>query len=462
MERTGFEVPGHAAGIVGFHRSGLRFLAGIISDPLKALPPASYEARMVLTRNLGRLRAYVSDPVLIHEALVRNADRLEKSEAMKRVLGTALGEGLLTADGAVWRWQRQALAPAFQHDRLTAFLPAMIAAAEATRDRWLALPRGSVIDLGHEMMQTTFAIILDTMLSGPKGIDAVRVERGVEDYLGATSWMFALAILKAPRWLPFPGRARAAAATRFMRRMIRDRVAARRTSKGRVGAGPDDLIEMLLAATDPETGRAMTDEEITDNILTFIAAGHETTAVALGWTFALLASHPACVARLLAEIEAVTGGGPVAPEHVAAFAYARQVVSEAMRLYPPAPLIARAVARDIEIGGVPLPAGSIVFVPIYAVHRHRGLWTEPEAFDPDRFAPEAVRSRHRFAYLPFGAGPRICIGNAFAMMEAVAILAVLAKAVSLERIDAALPREQMRVTLRPERPLLMRVIARGA
>ena len=243
-----------------------------------------------------------------------------------------------------------------------------------------------------------------------------------------------------------------------MRETIEARVADRR----RQGTGPDDLMAMLLAATDPETGRSMTNKEITDNIHTFIAAGHETTAVALSWTFALLGSHPACVARMLAEIDAVTGDGPVLPHHVAALTYTRQVASEAMRLYPPAPIIARTVTREFEVGGVVLPVGAAIFVPIYAVHRHTSLWADPEAFDPDRFAPAAVRARHRFAYLPFGAGPRVCIGNAFAMMEAVAILAVLAKAVRLERLEDTLPAAQMRVTLRPARPLRMRVFGRGA
>ncbi len=456
MDGFGVAAP-NAPGIVISQRSGLAFLAGLLREPLQALPAAAFEERMVLTRNFGRVRAYVSDPALIHEALVRNADSLMKSEEMKRVLGAALGDGLLTADGSTWRWQRQAIAPAFQHERLTALLPAMIGAAEATRDRWLTLPPGATVDLGHEMMQTTFRIILDTMLSGPAGMDAGRVETSVSDFLSATSWMFALAILKAPRWVPYPGRARAAAATRFMRGTIRKRVAARR---GAATPGPDDLIGKMLAATDPESGRAMTDEDMTDNILTFIAAGHETTAIALSWTFAVLGAHPECAARLGAEIEAVTGDGPVRPAHIAELTYTRQVVSEAMRLYPPAPLIARSVERDLTVGGVTLPRGSILFVPIYAVHRHKGLWSRPDAFDPDRFTADAVRGRHRLAFLPFGVGARICIGSAFAIMEAVAILAVLAKAFAVPPIEGPLPEAQMRVTLRPAGALRMRVLPR--
>ncbi len=169
-----------------------------------------------------------------------------------------------------------------------------------------------------------------------------------------------------------------------------------------------------------------------------------------------LAQNRDCAARLLDELDAVTGTGPVTPAHISALVYTRQVVSETMRLYPPAPMIARAVAQEIELGGVRLPAGSILYVPIHAVHRHRALWTDPERFDPDRFTPDAVRARHRFAYLPFGAGPRICIGSQFATMEAVAILAVLLKVVRLDLFEPT-PAATMRVTLRPARALRMRV-----
>ena len=443
-----------APGIVAIRRSTARLIVDIVRNPLEAIPSASYEARMVLTRSAGRLRAYLSDPALIHHVVVRNADRLAKSHEMKRVLGPALGDGLLTADGASWRWQRQALSPTFQHDRLVQMLPAMIAAAEATRDRWLALPPDSPVDVGHEMMRTTFAIIIETMLAGSQGIDPARIERSLTDYLGATSWMFALAILRAPRWLPFPGRARALAASRLMRGTVTARVAARRAK----GGGADDLIGMLLAARDPETGRVLSDAGIADNILTFITAGHETTAVALSWTLGLLSDHPDSTARVVAEIDRITGDGPVQPRHVADLVYTKQVINEAMRLYPPAPMIARAVERSIVVDGVELPPGSVVFVPVYAVHRHRALWDRPDAFDPDRFAPGV--ERHRFAFMPFGAGPRICIGSAFATMEAVAILAVLVKALQIRRIEATMPRPVMRITLRPERPLLMHAAGR--
>jgi len=428
-----------------------------IRNPIDALPPAVVHAPLVHVEILGRQRFHVLEPSLIQEALVANADALNKGPELKRTLGSALGEGLLTANGAHWRWQRQSAAPIFRHDRLLSFLPAMLQAAGETRDRWLALGAGAVIDIGHEMMHTTFDIIVETMLSGRGNIDVDRTERAITDYLAPTGWMFALSLLNAPRWVPFPGKMRADAASRFMRSQVTRLAAARRKNPGQSG----DLIDLLLSAADPETGRTMSDEEITDNLLTFITAGHETTALGLAWTFDLLSRHPACEARALAEIEQVTGGGPLLPEHVGQLTYVRQVFQEGMRLYPPVPIIARIATRPFVLANRPVPAGSMVYVPIYALHRHTALWERPEEFDPDRFSPEQAKARHRYAYMPFGAGPRICIGSAFATMEGVTILAALLRAVRLKSATAKPPKPRMRLTLRPETKLRMQVEPRS-
>ena len=432
-----------------------RVLGTIIRNPLAALPPEIYDHPVTLTSVLGRTRVYVTDPELIQDALVRQGDALAKSPELIRILGPALGSGLLTANGPAWRWQRRSLAPGFQHDRLLALVPAMIAAAEATRDRWLALPPGADVDVAHEMMVTTFKIIVDTMLSGPEDMDTDVIERCVADYLKPTSWMFALSLLGAPKWTPYPGRGRALRAAATMRRTVEAMVAARRANP----ETKEDLVSLLLAAHDSDSGRTMGDDEIADNLVTFMTAGHETTAMALSWTLMLLAAHPAVEERVLAELDAVCEGGAVRPDHVARLAYTRQVVNEAMRLYPPAPIISREVLRPMEIGGLAVAAKATLIVPIYAVHRRRDLWADPERFDPDRFAPEPVKARHRYAFLPFGAGARICIGSAFATMEAVAVLAVLLRATRVAMADA-MPGPLMRITLRPSRPVAMRVSAR--
>ncbi|UHS59101.1 cytochrome P450 [Agrobacterium vaccinii] len=436
-------------------QSTIKALVAIVRNPLLAIPPAVFTEPLVFSKTARQITVHIADPVLIHEALVKNADALGKGEQVRRALGSALGEGLLTADGAHWKWQRQSVAGAFRHDKLLELQPTMIAAAERTRDKWLARP-GTTIDIGHEMMHTTFDIIVETMMSGGHGIDVNRVEQSISDFLKPTGWSFALGLLKAPEWIPYPGRGKATAAVDFLRSSLMHVVETRRKAP----EDRQDLVTMLMAAADPETGRTMTDAEIVDNLMTFITAGHETTALGLAWTFDLLARYPDIEAKVLAEIDVVTGGSNVTSEHVSQLTYTRQVFSEAMRLYPPAPVITRTAMKDFRLGDYLIPAGTVMLIPIYAVHRHASIWPDAERFDPDRFSAEATKSRHRYAYMPFGAGPRVCIGNAFAVMEAVAILAVLLQKLRLSAASEQAPKPLMKVTLRPDNALRMNVAPR--
>jgi len=425
--------------------SPFRLLWTVVRNPIETFPQPVYERALFRTRSFGRETVFVSDPELIRQVLVEQADSFEKAESLRRALEPALGDALLTADGARWRWQRRAAGPIFRHERILGFVPAMIEAAEQARDRWLALAPGTEIDVASEMMHTTFDIIAETMLSGRGNIDTVRAERGITDYVESTSWTTLFALLRAPHWTPYPGQRRAEAARDYLKgeliRLVTDR---RRSSERR-----DDLITLLLEARDPETGTAMNDRDVVDNLLTFIAAGHETTALALTWTFYLLSLHPEIEARVLDEIETVTGGSALVPDHVGGLGYTRQVLMESMRLYPPAAIVMRTAIRDVVLGEERIEKGTPTYVLIYAVHRHKALWENPDLFDPDRFGPEAVKTRHRYAYLPFGAGPRICIGMNFALIEAVAVLAVLLRAVRLQVQPGHTPELKLRVTLRP-------------
>jgi cytochrome P450 len=436
-------------------QSTLGALVAIVRNPLDALPPSIFTEPVVFSKTAGEMKVYLADPVLIHEALVKNADALGKGDQVRRALGPALGQGLLTSDGAHWKWQRQSVAGAFRHDKLLELQPTMIDAATRTRDRWVGKGQGA-IDVGHEMMRTTFDIIVETMMSGGHGIDVDRVEKGISDFLRPSGWSFALGLIHAPEWLPYPGRRRAKAAVEFLRSslfaVIEERL--RRPNERH------DLVNMLLSASDPESGRTMSDAEIVDNLMTFITAGHETTALGLAWTFDLLARHPVIESKVLDEINAVTEGRPVSSDDVSQLVYTRQVFSEAMRLYPPAPIITRTALQDFQLGEYLIPAGTVLIVPIFAVHHHASLWSNPEVFNPDRFSPENAKTRHRFAYMPFGAGPRVCIGNAFAVMEAVAILAVLLQKVRLTTKVPLPPKPIMKVTVRPAQALTMNLSMR--
>lgn len=436
-------------------QSTLGALLAIVRNPLAALPPSIFTEPLVFSKTAGELKVYLADPVLIHKALVKNAEALGKGDQVRRALGPALGRGLLTADGAHWKWQRQSVAGAFRYDKLLELQPTMIAAAQRTRDRWIRMGNGAV-DVGHEMMRTTFDIIVETMMSGGQGIDVARVEKGISDFLRPTGWTFALGLLHAPEWIPYPGRGKAKAAVEFLRSSLLSVIEERRQHPN----DQHDLVNMLLSAADAETGRTMSDEEIVDNLMTFITAGHETTALGLAWTFDLLARHPEIEGNVLHEIDTVTRGEPVNAEHVSQLFYTRQVFSEAMRLYPPAPIITRTALRDFRLADYLIPAGTVLIVPIYAVHHHVSLWTNPEIFDPDRFNAETAKARHRYAYMPFGAGPRVCIGNAFAVMEAVAIFAVLLQKTRLAVIETKPPEPIMKVTLRPNKALRMKLMLR--
>ncbi|MCC6983645.1 MAG: cytochrome P450 [Bauldia sp.] len=430
--------------------SPLRLLRTLTSNPMATWPRAIYEEKVVRARFLRTDVLFVIDPDLIKQVLLDEVDSFVRSEATRRALGPAVGEALLTSDGEKWRWQRRAVAPILRPDRVAGFFPAISAAAGRTRDRWLARS-GDILDVAREMTRTTFDIIAATMLSGAVGHGAGKIEEAIARYLDSTAWKVALALLATPVWMPYPGRARADRARDLIHEELARVVAERRRS----GERRNDLVTLLIEAKDPESGQTMSDRDIANNLFTFIAAGHETTALALTWTFYLLSRHPEIEESLVEEIASVTGGGALAAEHVECLQLTRQVVHEAMRLYPPAPIVARQALRATSIGGEAVTEGMEVMIPIYALHRHRRLWADPDRFDPGRFQPEAAKLRHRYAYLPFGAGPRICVGMGFAMLEAVAILATLLPAFRPRLAEGQTPELTMRVTLRPAHGMKM-------
>lgn len=428
-------------------------LRTMVRNPLETWPQPLFTEPLFWQRFAGRPLLFVMDPALIDEVLVAKAQVFPKAPIIRRTIGPAVGnDSIFTSEGAHWRWQRRAAAPPFRHATILGFVPAFgeaaARAASVFTDR-----AGETVDNAELMMATTFDVIVETMLSGAASFDTRRFGAEISHYFDSVGWIAALSILRAPSWVPYPGKRRARAGNLFLRQEMVRVIAARRA---RPGMTPD-LLDFLIAAADPETGRAMTDEELADNLLTFVVAGHETTALALTWALWLIGNAPEVEARLLAEIAEVVGDGPVEASHVDRLVYAKQVVQEAMRLYPPAPLIPRIAAADVTIGGERVAVGTPVYVPVYAVHRHQMIWELPQAFDPERFAPERARALHRGAFLPFGAGPRICIGAAFALAEAVVILATLMRAIRFIPIGGHHPLPTIRLTLRPDGGMPMRV-----
>lgn len=435
-------------------------LATMLRSMIEAWPEEVYAQPSVATRFLGKRTTFVCEPGLIRSLLVDQADALERETFMLRALAPALGRGILTADGAFWRRQRRTAAPMFRPDRIRGFVPAIAAAAEAGRARWQAAASAEApaADILPELMRTAFEIIVATMISGDSEMEVGAFGRAIDDYLSQTQWKIALAHLGAPEWMPHPGARRGAAAARFLRHETA-RTVARRRARGEPGR---DLLGALLEARDPETGLGLSEDALIDNLLTFVAAGHETTALALAWTLRLIVDRPEVEAKMLAEIAGLPAPLADNPDGVERLTYTKQVLMEAMRLYPPAPLIVRRTTAEVRLGEARIPAGESVHVPVYALHRNRGLWDRPDAFDPDRFAPAIHAGRDRYAYLPFGAGPRVCIGMGLAITECLVVLATLLPALRFHPERAEMPEAQFRVTLRPRGGIPMRVVARHA
>ncbi|GEP03462.1 cytochrome P450 [Methylobacterium oxalidis] len=411
-----------------------------------ALPVVAGEGAM------GRVTV-VSDPDLIRYLFVENARNYRKDDLQRRVLAPGLGNGLLTAEGDEWRLQRRTLAPIFNARTVEGFAPAMNAAG-ARIARRLARRGGQRVDVALEMTRVTLDVLERTIFTHglPSNPDALG--RAITRFLEAVGPIDPLDVFGVPAVVPRIGRLRARPAIRFFAEVV-DELIERRRRLMRAGEAPQDLLTLLLAAQDPETGQGLTDLEVKANIVTFIAAGHETTANALGWALYCLSQDEAARARLEAEVDAAAGADGFA---VANLPFAKAVMEEAMRLFPPVPFMSRQAIAEDRIGRIKIPRGSLVMVAPYVLHRHRTLWDDPDAFVPDRFHGAARAAIPRFAYLPFGAGPRVCIGQSFSLQEQVIALAHIVHAVRLSLpADHAPVIPLHRVTLRPEHGLRMDV-----
>lgn len=392
----------------------------------------------------GKRWHMVMDPAALRRILRDRLDDYPKSVVTKNILGPAIGNSLFIAEGQHWLWQRRAAAPVFQRRNIDALAPIMTAAAEAACGR-LARAGGAPVDLFEEMVTATFDVIADVTLSGDAAFDRDAVHRAIGTYIDAAARVSLFDIIGLPGWVPRPGRLGGPRAIRQMRRLADAAIDSRRSR------GPrqvPDLLDLLLAGQDPETGRRMNTAELRDNLLTFIVAGHETTALALSWSLYLLGEDPQVQARLRAEARHVLGGRAATAADVARLPFTRQVVEEALRLYPPAAFLSRTATAADRLCDREIRPGDTVILPIYALHRNRLLWDDPDTFDPDRFAPG--HQTDRFAYLPFGDGPRICIGAQFAMTEAVIMLATLVSRFRFRFADDRRPRPVLILTLRPE------------
>ena len=427
-------------------------MAKFVRNPLQVIPQGVYEKDYVPYRGGKAGLAWITAPEFVKTVLLDEREKFHKL-AQIRVLGPLLGKGILTSEGTDWKWQRQTTAPLFRQQELANFVPTFVRAAEEAAARWRAEPQGAVQAIERDMTRATFQVISTTLLptADLQVMDAIEHSTASFQRTGAWSQLYALA--KLPHWLPQPRQRANRRAVLALREAVARLLRERRAS----GLEPHDLMQSLMRAHDPETGHAMNDEQLIDNLLTFYLAGHETTAKALTWTLYLLARSPHWTAALKDEIARVTAGAPVSAADIERLVLVQQVLKESMRLYPPVPLMTRQAVGDAQLGPHPIANGTSVVMSIYAIHRHRARWNDPDAFDPERFAPPREAQIPRYQYMPFGAGPRICIGMVFAMLEATAMLATFLQRARFAPVEGYEPLPVARVTLVPRGGMPLRV-----
>ena len=447
VERPALAMPVRPEGPLNFRQ----FLKLVRENTVATYPPEAFDEDIIAGHLLWRRRFIINEPNGIRHVLLDNAANYKKSELTRRLLEPGLGRGLLTSEGETWRRHRQIMAPAFDRRSMEVYAPIITGVTNNLLTKWDALPNASEVDVGAAMMHTTLHIISRTMFSANSDEIVDVVERGVEQYQ-MTVRPSLLDLLGFPAWLTklfFRRRQTGAVFNEFDKAV--DELISNRA--GESNDKPKDLLARLVAARDAETGGGMTAKEVRDEVVTIFMAGHETTAQALTWTWYLLSLHPSAEAKLHQELTMVLNGQTPRYEDIASLHYTRMVIEESMRLYPPAHTMAREPIAPDYVLGHRIPAGAIVLIAPWLLHRKASLWDEPHRFNPDRFATEPPR----FTYIPFGAGQRICIGATFAMTEAILILAMIAQRYRL-RLKAGHPIEpQGLITLRPRYGLPMTV-----
>lgn len=391
----------------------------------------------------GPFPVYIANhPDLAHEILVTKAASFYKSSVTKQVMKEAVGDGLFTSDGETWKRQRKLAQPAFHTKRIASYAEVMVEYTQRLIDRWQA---GDVLDLEREMSTLTMQIVSKTLFNAHIEGEEDDLAKAVRIVLQTIDKRFNR-LLPMPAWLPTQENRQMKAGVKRLDEIIQTFIDERR----KTGEDKGDLLSMLMAAQDDENGGGMSDRYLRDESVTVFGAGHETTSGALTWTFYLLSQHPEIEARLMAELDSVLGGRPATFADLANLRYTEMVIKETMRLYPPAWSTTRESIEDVEIGGYTVKKQRNVFINIYGIHRDERFFADPLRFDPERFSAENEKNIPKYAYLPFGAGPRICIGNAFAMMEAKLLLATIMQRYQLSLAPGQVVEPERVFTLRPK------------
>ncbi len=404
----------------------------------------------VTTFYVGGQQAFlVNHPDLIRDLLVTNHAKFMKGRALQRAK-TLLGEGLLTSEHEFHLRQRRMIQPAFHRRRIAVYAEAMIEFGEQMADEWRD---GEVRDVDEEMMRLTLNIVGKTLFNANVEKDAAQVGAAMSTIVSMFNFML-LPFSELLEKLPLPQVRKLKNARRTLDEVIYKIINERRAS----GEDTGDLLSMLLLAQDEETGGAMTDEQVRDECLTLFLAGHETTANALVWAFYLLSQNPSAEAKFHAELDEILADKPVTPDDYPRLKYTEQVFAEAMRLFPPAWTVGRLSTEDHEFGGFHIPEKSLVLASQFVMHRDPRFWENPEEFAPERWDEISIKEAgNKFTYFPFSKGVRSCIGESFAWMEGVLLLAILGRRWKLKLLPEQKIATQAMITLRPKFGMKMRI-----
>lgn len=439
----------------------LSFLMTLRRNPIETWTKAHFERPILSGRGLLGIGAVVSHPPAIRRILLDNASNYRKDALQKRVLAPGLSDGLLTVEGDAWRVQRRAIAPIFTPKIVASFATAMSRVADTLVSRWSRLRPGRVVDAQKYMHRVTLEILGETIFSGGLGHDPDEFMAAMSHFFATVGTLDPADLLDFPEWVPRLAQLRSRSSVRFFEKAVGAIIDRRKALLESGAPAPEeDLLTLLLKASDPQTGTGLSDEEVRANIVTFIGAGHETTANALTWSLFLLSLSPEWRQRLGAEADSALDG----PIETAAerLVETRAVIEEAMRLYPPVASLSREAIGPDDLCGRRIRRGALIIVSPYVLHRHTLLWRNPDRFDPTRFLPGCRETIDRFAYLPFGVGPRVCIGASFALQEAVLVLATIMRRFELTPAPGWKVEPVQRITLRPRNGMNLVLRPRGA
>lgn len=389
----------------------------------------------------------VSDPALFQHILRDDVKVYRKSSFLYNAAKPMVGEGLLTSEGETWLRQRRMIQPYFHRQRIAVFARMMTDVITGTMDAWDASAETN-IDIGAYMAQLTVEIVSRTLF-GTSTLDADEIASLGRDMMSAANYVALRGYTPfIPQSIPLPGHSRFQSAIGRLTKAVNTIIEA-----GQKSGDDDSLIMMLLDAVDEETSQRMTRQQLFDEVMTIFSAGFETTATALTWLWVLLGQHPDVERKLRAEIDEVLQGRIPTVSDIQSMTYTRHVLQEAMRVYPPIPMLPRTATEDNVAAGYHVPKGSIFLLFYYGLHHNAKYWSNPDVFDPDRFSSANRDSRHRFAYIPFSAGPRQCIGSEFAMMEGMLVLTMMMQRYQLKLAPDQPFMPNLSATLKPNRDI---------